>query len=638
MPEYMWTPERLLAYGTVTGLDLAPTGEAIALAVREPLMTEDESRFISQLYWVPFDGGEPYRLTYGPHTHDAPHWSPDGQYLAFLSDRGGKKDLWVLRRAGGEAWQLTRQEKGVRRFAWSPDGRQIAFIGVAADDEARKTALRAKDDPLVWGQDFERAQLWVIRFTQGDEPLPTPAPVTETEIHVVQLAWAEDGRSLAFAYQPSPSADDWPATRLAVAPVGTQLAPRRELAELMSGEPSLWVHGDWVACATGDPAGSWIGRARVTLHSLTGQPARPLAVTPDENPFPVGWSRDGQAIYVLERDRTCSALLRLPVDGGAPTPLTAIEGFASLLCTDGGDRLAWVGQTSNRAEYVCTLEPAGPAREVCVVPQRAWPAAAVPATEVLRWRSDDGLELEALLTLPPGRAAGARLPLVVMVHGGPTGVYSEMYTASLGLYPVASFAERGYAVLRVNPRGSGGYGYDFRAANWRDWGGGDYRDILRGVDECIARGIADPQRLGIMGWSYGGFMTSWAITQSQRFRAASVGAGVTNLISFTGTSDIPGFLPSYFGAEFWRDAALYARHSSVFQICGVQTPTLIQHGDRDERVPLSQGRELYNALKRQGVPVELVIYPRQTHGPDEPRLVRDIIQRNLDWFARWLPA
>jgi dipeptidyl aminopeptidase/acylaminoacyl peptidase len=223
-----------------------------------------------------------------------------------------------------------------------------------------------------------------------------------------------------------------------------------------------------------------------------------------------------------------------------------------------------------------------------------------------------------------------------MVHGGPTGVYSQTYVGAMGHYPVAAFAERGYAVLRVNPRGSGGYGYDFRATNRRDWGGGDFRDIMAGVDLVIARGIADPERLGIMGWSYGGYMTSWAITQTKRFKAASVGAGVTHLASFCGTADIPGFLPDYFGAEHWEDPEVYRLHSAVPQARGVTTPTLIQHGADDVRVPLSQGRELHNALKRQGAEVQLVIYPRQGHSPNEPRLEMDIMRRNLEWFGRWL--
>ena len=193
-------------------------------------------------------------------------------------------------------------------------------------------------------------------------------------------------------------------------------------------------------------------------------------------------------------------------------------------------------------------------------------------------------------------------------------------------------------MLRPNPRGSSGYGTAFRQANEKDWGGGDFRDLMAGVDAVIAMGIADPDRLGVMGWSYGGYMTSWIITQTDRFKAASIGAPVTNLVSFTGTADIPSFLPNYFGGEFWDDGAFesYRAHSAMGHIGKAKTPALIQHGESDVRVPISQSYELYNALKRRGVPVKMVVYPRQPHGPREPRLLRDLAERNLAWMDQWV--
>ncbi len=231
----------------------------------------------------------------------------------------------------------------------------------------------------------------------------------------------------------------------------------------------------------------------------------------------------------------------------------------------------------------------------------------------------------------------------MVIHGGPAGVFNHSCIASpivstssgrhsTGTYPIASFAARGYAVLRCNVRGSSGYGKQFRHANHKDWGGGDYQDLMAGVDHVIAKGIADPDRLGVMGWSYGGYMTSWVIGHTGRFKAASVGAGVTDLVSFSGTSDIHSFLPSYFGGEPWDRDDLYREHSPISHVKGVKTPTLIQHGDEDERVPITQGYELYNALKRQGCPVKMVVYPRAHHAIQEPKLLLDAMKRNLDWF------
>jgi len=251
---------------------------------------------------------------------------------------------------------------------------------------------------------------------------------------------------------------------------------------------------------------------------------------------------------------------------------------------------------------------------------------------------DRGERIEGLLTLPVGYTAGKRYPLLLVIHGGPAGVFKLTHVVTPGAYTTAVFASAGFAVLRPNPRGSSGYGTAFRRANEKDWGGGDYRDLMAGVDAVIAMGIADPDRLGVMGWSYGGFMTSWIITQTNRFQAASIGAPVTDLVSFTGTSDIPAFLPSYFGGEFWDEqlVEIYRERSPMSHVGRARTPALIQQGESDLRVPISQGYELYNALKRQGIPTRMVTYPRQPHGIREPRLLRDLVERNLAWMEQWL--
>jgi dipeptidyl aminopeptidase/acylaminoacyl peptidase len=225
---------------------------------------------------------------------------------------------------------------------------------------------------------------------------------------------------------------------------------------------------------------------------------------------------------------------------------------------------------------------------------------------------------------------------VLVIHGGPAGVFTDTFIARSGLYPMATFAARGYAVLRPNPRGSSGYGVKFRRANLNDWGGKDYEDLMAGVDHVISMGVADPERLAVMGWSYGGFMTSWVLTHTRRFKAAAVGAGVTNLWSFTGTADIPGFLPYYFSGNPWENFEAYRAHSPMSFVKGATTPTLILHGEADVRVPISQGYELYNALKQQGVTTKMVVYPRTPHGPREPKFLLDIMQRHLEWVEKYV--
>ena len=225
-------------------------------------------------------------------------------------------------------------------------------------------------------------------------------------------------------------------------------------------------------------------------------------------------------------------------------------------------------------------------------------------------------------------------PLALIIHGGPAGVFTQSFTGNPGIYTIQYFTNNGYAVLRPNPRGSTGYGKDFRYANFKDWGFGDYEDIMSGVDKVIDMSVADPKRLAVMGWSYGGYMTSFVVTRTDRFKAASMGAGLPNLISMTTTTDISDYLVAHMGGEFWDDYETYEKHSAMYRIKNVVTPTQILHGDL--RVPFTQGQEFYVALKRRGVQTEMAVYPRTPHGPREPKLLMDVSPRILNWLDKYI--
>jgi dipeptidyl aminopeptidase/acylaminoacyl peptidase len=261
----------------------------------------------------------------------------------------------------------------------------------------------------------------------------------------------------------------------------------------------------------------------------------------------------------------------------------------------------------------------------------------VPKTEVIKWKSFDGKEIEGLLTYPLNYESGKKYPLILNVHGGPAGVFSETFIAgNSGSYPIAAFAEKGIFVLRPNPRGSTGYGVEFRLANQRDWGGADYKDLMTGVDYVIAKGFVDSSKMGVMGWSYGGFMSSWIVGHTNRFKAASIGAPVVDLVSQNMTDDIGGFLPSYMKKQPWEDWDVYNTHSPLRYVQNVSTPVLLQHGESDIRVPFSQSVMFYNALKRREVPVRFLVLPRQPHGPTEPKMALKVAQTNLEWMQHYL--
>ena len=645
-----WGLAERLAYPAILETEPSPDGRHVLFVVQEPLLADDKSEMISHLYLATAEGGETQQLTFGEAADSTPRWSPDGRHIAFLSERSGKANVYIMRASGGEAWALTKYDKtDVQGLRWSPDGKRLAFRMAVPPSEEKEKARKARDDAKVWSEDHDFAHLFVMPFSVGPRTPPEARQLTRGRFHVVDFDWTPDGRRLALAHQPTPLADTWPETRLAVILAEGGDGTPLDLAALRSWNPRPLVSPDgrWVACFRGDEPARWAFSGRIALYPLPreGERAegdvRPLADTPDEQPQLLGWSSDGREVYALEANGTLAQVWALPPSGEPARALTDDPVHKSVAAANAAGQIAYAGQTLEQPNAVYLLDATtGHSRRLAQPPLPPdWPKAPLPRAEVLRWRAPDGLEIEGILVYPLDYQPGWRYPLLVQVHGGPTGVFSRSYLGALGTQAdAAALAERGYALLRPNPRGSGGYGRDFRFANYGDWGGGDYQDIMAGVDNAIALGVADPDRLGVLGWSYGGFMTSWIITQTRRFKAACVGAGVTDLVSFNGTSDIPGFVPDYFGGEFWDDLDTYRRHSPVLQAKGVATPTLVLHGENDVRVPLGQGREFYNALQRQGVPTELVIYPRQGHGNFEPRLRLDVLRRVLDWFAHWIPA
>ena len=552
--------------------------------------------------------------------------------------------MWRIRVDGGEAEALTEEKGGVRAVRWSPDGKTIAFLMTDPKTDDEEKADKEKRDARVVDGALKLTRLYVVPVEKDADGKRPVRKLTEGAMSLGNLAgpsdfdWSPDGRLIVFSHQPTPNIDDWPLADLSIVEVATGRVRALAASGAAESDPIFSPDGRQVAFDQSNDPPTWRRRSRVAIVPVEGGTPRLLAETPDAQPDLVGWTKDGRIVFG-ETHRTVNRVGVLPVGGGAPT-------FVSPDGRDGRRTVAERGGDARRLQ----LAGARPRARALLGAARALRARAggegagrCPRSPTAGRRRSAGSrptarEVEGLVTYPVGYAAGTRVPLLVVVHGGPAGVFVQSRTGAASPYPVAGFAARGYAVLRVNPRGSSGYGFEFRDANFRDWGKGDYQDIQSGVDTLVAKGVADADRLGIMGWSYGGYMTSWTITQTNRFKAASVGAGVTNLMSFQGTADIPGFLPDYFGGEFWdaEGASRFQGHSAMFHVNKVKTPTLIQHGERTCACPTSQGYELYSALKRRQVPVKMVMYPRTPHGIQEPKLMLDAMKRNLAWFDEWV--
>ncbi len=600
--------------------------------------------WVGHVHRVAVEGGEPSQLTFGEKGEGAPLWSPDGRWVSFLAARGkeeeAKRQIWLMRAAGGEALRLTDVKEGVTAYRWAPDSSRIAFTSRdphAPEEEQRR---KRRDDPAVYEGDSRMTHLWTVDVESreavqrtrgsaltvkgapsfspdGSRIVLTAAPTLllrdeRDDIYILTLegdriekitsnpgpdrspVFSPDGRTIAFltkpnSNQPLPDGTQVPElrnARLALYDISTKAV--RELADpsfdRIPGEPRFSPAGDRILFTVGDGAYQ-------EIYAYEIAPGRYTKLTEGAYVTLGGSSRDGSTTAIsLESAEAPAEVFVASRDLARRKKLTAmnpeVESFA------------------------------------------------LGASEVVTWKSTEGYEVEGVLLKPVGYQEGKRVPLLVVAHGGPTGAHFNYFRMRYG-DGGQHWAGQGWSVLYPNPRGSTNYGEEFMRGNLADWGGGDYRDIMAGVDAMVAAGIADPEKLAIQGWSYGGYMTCWTVSQTTRFKAAMIGAGLTNLVSMYGTNDIPNYLGTFFNGTLGPETEhLYRERSGLTYVSQVTTPTLILHGSADERVPIGQPMEFFRALKDRGVPAELVFYPREGHGFQEYYHRLDRMKRQYEWISR----
>jgi dipeptidyl aminopeptidase/acylaminoacyl peptidase len=593
------------------------------------------------------EGGPARQITFGERGDSLPQWSPDGRYMSFLSARGAatpddppRPQIYLMRADGGEAWKLTEAREGVTLYSWAPDSRRIAYESVDPRTAEQEAEIKRRDDERVFEGDFRYTHLWAV-----DVESKAAVRITEGTAYTVRGApsWAPDSQRLVFAAGVTPMVRDY-RSDVFVADTSTRQIDKISTNPGQDQSPQWSPDGAWIAWQgdpnTARPIGDGtpprsVANSHLVLYDVTKKVLKD-ASRPDfdiEAGAPT-WTADSRRVVFTGGWRAYSEVFSFDLAAGKYTQLTQHRTLQlGSRSRDGRVVVATMDSPTTPSEVYVTDGSFGSFRKLTDAnPEAA--NLALGQTEVVTWKNE-GFDVEGVLLKPVDYEPGKRYPLLVVAHGGPAGVHANGFRVG-GLEGGQFWAGQGWAVFYPNPRGSTNYGEKFLRANINDWGGGDYRDIMTGVDALIARGIADPGRLAHIGWSYGGYMTAWVITQTSRFRAAMVGAGLTDMLSMYGTNDIPNLLVAYFnGIPGEGNLGLYSARSAMSHIEKVTTPTLILHGASDERVPTGQAYELFRGLKDRGKPTELVFYPREGHGFTEYYHLKDRLTRIHEWVTRY---
>ncbi|MFZ9661425.1 MAG: prolyl oligopeptidase family serine peptidase [Chitinophagaceae bacterium] len=635
-----WTPDQCLKLKNISSTIVSPDGSKVLYSVREAIITDDRSEYINNIWLCNADGGNHIQLTKGDKNSSNPAWSPDGKWISFTSSREGKNNLYVMSIAGGEAEKITDVKSGIGVYKWSNNGKMIAFTMLDPTSDKEEKNKKAKNDWYYMDEDVKQNRLYVLWLNQKDSSgKRIQKLLTKENYNVNTFSWSADDEQIVFSHGKSPKANEGQNQDISIAEVKKETCKVLMNTGGNEANPIYSPDGNSFAYEFVPGPVDWPGAKYIFVYNTKDGKSSQLKSTPNEGPELIGWSADGKNVIVLEGNKTLNSIYFLNADGGGLDEWSKNEKsfITSATISIKGTFISFQLQnpSSLPQAYISDIKSYEPLKLTSLnadVSDRAF-----PKTEVVRWKGADGKEIEGLLTYPINYIAGTKVPLILNVHGGPAGVFTQnCVAANSGTYPIAAFAEMGYAILRPNPRGSTGYGTAFRTANRADWGGKDYIDLMNGVDYLIKIGIADENKTGIMGWSYGGFMSSWTVGHTNRFKAASIGAPVVDLQHQNLTDDIEGFLPSYFKSQPWENWSLYDAHSPLRFVQNVSTPVMLQHCEGDQRVPISNGIMFYNALRRRGVPVKFLVLPRQAHGPTEPAINLKIMQSNLEWFSSYI--
>ncbi len=597
-----------------------------------------QDTFVTQVWLVQVPSGRSFQVTRGDKSCSNPSWSPDGGWLAFTSSRvGDKNQIFVIRPDGGEAVQLTSAENGVGGYAWSPDGKQIAFTSSDLKEKDVKARRDYAGDFEVVRREYTHQHLRTIDVAAA---LKAPAAGMERtrgkEFSVSSFSWSPDNTRIAFSATVNPDLIQGGTSDIYLLNLGTNAvrklvdSPGPDSSPRWSPDGRLLVFSS----AMGNPK-NFHANSRLAVVPVDGGQPRSITDGFDEQPNLVDWLPDG--VYFSASQKTASHLFRVdPATGRVSRisqPDALMLGGASF--TRDGRSFAFAAPSSSTLGeiYMSAVQPFAPRKLTSMTGQVA--GYRLGRREVISWKSKDGTDIEGVLIKPADFDPAKKYALLCIIHGGPTGV-DRPTMIDTRIYPADIWAARGALILKVNYRGSAGYGEKFRQLNVRNLGVGDAWDVLSGVEHLVKLGWVDPKRVGCMGWSQGGYISAFLTTSSTAFAAISVGAGISNWATYYYNTDITPFTIQYLGADPAADPEIYAKTSPMTYIKQAKTPTLIQHGELDRRVPIPNAYELRQGLEDRGVTVEMVVYKGFGHGVNKPKASRAVMLHNLGWFNHYI--
>jgi len=615
----------------------SPDGKWITYVVT--VRDKEKNSSNSDIWMIPSEGGTPICLTNHEKGDSSPSFSPDGKYLAFLSSRKEKNQIWLFNALGGEPYELTEMDNGVNSFVWSPDSSKIAFL---AKDPERKESEKEKEkkkqpDVIVVNRlqhkrdgigylDDKRSHIWIIPVKGGEQKKLTDGPYDEQSI-----SFSPDGKEILFESNRTENADANRNTDIWAIDVETGKIRKMTTDPRADSNPSWSNNGQYIAYLGG--ANPIYGTTFLWLVPSSGEKPQMLTAKLDRNvrgkPL---WSADDKYIYFVLEDSGNIHLCRIPASGGEIERVIAGERtVGNAIFSPDGKYIAFImGDSLSPADLFISKTNGEELKKLTSLNEKLVAEIKLSEPENIHYKSFDGQEIEGWVMKPIDFEQGKKYPMIARVHGGPNSQYSTSFNHDFQL-----LAAEGYVVLYTNPRGSSGYGEPFGKAIWADWGNKDLKDVMAGADYVIKQGYVDSEKLGIYGWSYGGIMTNYAITRTNRFKAAVSGASEGDYFSCYGYDDLHLWWEEELGLP-WENYELYRKISPIKDVKKVKTPTLFMCGQFDYRCPLPQSEQMYLSLKKLGLETELVIYPGESHGIRSLNYQLDRLKRVMNWFNKHL--